>query len=680
MADKKFPEDLPEGQTGHESADKMLAAIRALIAGSNAASSNASSSIANEIENTEVKLLREKQKLLKEAQLQLKIEQQLGKVDQDKLLNSINELKELQLARRNSQGKMVYAVGDKELTQEQMSRLSPEEFKRFTDTAKQRAKSGVLEERDTFSIGDLAQAAMRGDIGGVARELTQKGRHQTILAEKIQEKGANAQRALESGWEKGEDGVYRHVAAGGMMTRMGAKVLPGLGKLVGRVPVVAAAIGAQQLFTRTNRLRNAGIEMGQITGGGLAEGVEATRQGIQTSLNPFDRIDRRTGIAISKGVRGAGLTGDLAGDYTDAIGGMVNDLGIEWSQALELAVDSTRKGNMSLGEFRAQMEDLDDTAKKSGSSVKGIVESLNNLQKEFYTRGGSTLQRLAQPIMTTFAESGRGTVIGHDAATRDRILNMNTAEMIGQMSGLSAGEIALPENMKKVLPRLRDFLMKVFNMWKEDNEVSAIGFDEWSQMQYTYNPIFQQMFPGGAADFIAGVKWANKNKTTDFEAKTKEKQNKNLQKSIKHDLKKPGFLDEVMFDLTKSGINPFKKKFWWGTDKNIKYDRVEKEAQVIQDIKNTLGGQGFTTQQQIELTKGLRDKRLQKGEKSSTNHEIEFAMALQEALANLNINIGMSPEARAFLEVQAGKEYRDYQSGTRSSHGLTRPAPRVGTK
>jgi hypothetical protein len=158
-----------------------------------------------------------------------------------------------------------------------------------------------------FRVGELIQNLMSGNFGGALAELMQPIGKEGGSIERAVEK-ANQQRAM----------------PGKMNTLKGG--LKGLGLSLLRPGVALGAIAAAD---QIKDMAQGQVRLGQITGGGLREGLAATGEGIRLAGNPFDMLDRRTAMEIVRGVRSKGFRGEMARALEDSVGKVFKDLGTD---------------------------------------------------------------------------------------------------------------------------------------------------------------------------------------------------------------------------------------------------------------------------------------------------------------------------------------------------------------
>ena len=158
-----------------------------------------------------------------------------------------------------------------------------------------------------FRVGELLGSLMSGNIGGAFQELMQP----------LGREGGGIERAMEKA-------AAQKDAPGMGNTISGALKLFGL-----RALSPGGILGGIALADQVKDAAQSQVRLGQITGGGLGEGLAATGESIRLAGNPFDMLDRRTAMEIVRGVRSKGFRGEMARALEDSVGTVFKDLGTD---------------------------------------------------------------------------------------------------------------------------------------------------------------------------------------------------------------------------------------------------------------------------------------------------------------------------------------------------------------
>jgi hypothetical protein len=268
--------------------------------------------------------------------------------------------------------------------------------------------------RKTFSPGEVLGALAQGNIGAAVGELLQQPDWRATR--RIMEQATRAGAAVE------------------------ASSIPGAGMLGRAIPGVAsymltpaAAYAAQRVFRQANAAQRqfqlegmaGGLQGTEAIGETLRGRIQAFQMG---GLNPFDIMTREIAREIARGVRSRGFRGEVAQAWTDSVGDVVSDLGINAGEALEAMNVAVDQLGMNAGEFREMMDSLDDVAKTTGDSVENVRRRTMDLAQALGTIGGTGAGAMAPVAIATIQGA-----IPRGTPARDQI-----AQAIGQRETLAA--------------------------------------------------------------------------------------------------------------------------------------------------------------------------------------------------------------------------------------------------
>ena len=218
-------------------------------------------------------------------------------------------------------------------------------------------------------------------------------------------------------------GVKSPEGVEGIMGHLGVKQL-GLGpiapllRILGGGSIIAGITrgleieGVKKAIDNVLGQRRELIQIGKLTGEGFGAGISAKVEAFKLGANPFDLITMKMAQEIAVGVRSKGFRGQIANAMADSVGQIVNTLGIDWKQALEITNDTVRMGttntkdaNKALQDLTADMMDFKNTSKETGNSVQTLTDMFEILNKEAVKQAGLPGQLAAKQLTTTLARS-----------------------------------------------------------------------------------------------------------------------------------------------------------------------------------------------------------------------------------------------------------------------------------
>lgn len=182
--------------------------------------------------------------------------------------------------------------------------------------------------------------------------------------------------------------------------------------------------------------------VGRMTGEGSGAGLATMFSGMKLGANPFDLISMQMAQEIVKGVRSKGFRGQIADAVAGSVGSIVNNLGINWEDALSTVDDTIRSGSNSLKEMNDKLASLTNlmdtfsiTAKNTQQSVQNIVDSFNQLRGPALAQGGQKGVQTAGVIAQAFPDLFKNISKDQLTALNNLMLDPQLNRMFALMGG-----------------------------------------------------------------------------------------------------------------------------------------------------------------------------------------------------------------------------------------------------
>lgn len=308
-----------------------------------------------------------------------------------------------------------------QLTDDERQKLTGLETALRTRLAARNVKEGDPHFRLSEVIGNLA----RGNIGGALGEATQSLPGTDRARARIENFGGSI---VDRSAARGGIGGLLGRGAGGLIGALGASLF-----------TPAAALVAQQAFTRGLAQRREVVQLGQVTGEGAGAGISARFRSFVQGINPFDIVSGRQAMEFQMAARQQGFRGRQADQVSNVLGDVVNKLGTDWKAALEGATVATREGGSTLGEFRQTLLDLRQTARDTGTSVQSLQEGLLEFSKAAIAQGAT--QQQATGRFSAAQQGLAGTVLSlPQGSARLQAWLSQSAGAIAMMAGIPIWE------------------------------------------------------------------------------------------------------------------------------------------------------------------------------------------------------------------------------------------------
>jgi hypothetical protein len=160
-----------------------------------------------------------------------------------------------------------------------------------------------------------------------------------------------------------------HVDVAGLSALVGAVGPAGIllgGAYEGWKKVIGPALAQRRELT----------QLGQVSGQGTGAGLSAKWEAMTMGANPFDMITGATAMAIVKGVREAGFSGQIAKQIDQGVKGTIEDLGISVDSSIKMISTAMRQGNESIKQITDEMKNFDSAANAAGESVQQFTDSV----------------------------------------------------------------------------------------------------------------------------------------------------------------------------------------------------------------------------------------------------------------------------------------------------------------
>lgn len=243
--------------------------------------------------------------------------------------------------------------------------------------------------------------------------------------------------------------------------------------LGGPLPYLFAA---QQGYQRVidpalNRYLRDPIAAGQITGEGWRAGMDERFDMFRMRLNPFDQIGAQAAQAIVRGTREAGLAPEVRDAFASSIANIVNDLGLDPAQAVQMGVQAYKEAGVSIEAFNAQMEDLDDVARIAGMNVNDLAQTVHDFALQAARVGGPQTYRTARAeIQAGMRQFGFTT---SEQMARYSAWRSSIQRQMAGMAGFISADAETPEAIAAASQVIEQKILNWFNGKPQ-------GYDDWA--------------------------------------------------------------------------------------------------------------------------------------------------------------------------------------------------------
>ena len=519
----------------------------------------------------------------------------------------------------------------------------PERQRIMQETAIQQ----VMEERRLgrdrrFRTKEFFGSLLRGDIGSALGEAMQ----QFDFGERFQTAGR------------------ARMAQGGLGSILGAGQA-GLGFLLRP----AGALAAIEAIRRVNRFQQETLQVGQITGEGRAAGLQARADIAQMAINPFDMLSRAQARQIVEGVRGQGFRGEFASAMSDAIGDVVQDLGTDVGQTLDIARTTIKTTGMSIEGFRNQMEDLDDTAKASGQSITNLTSALAQVQEDVAQFGGLQAVTATGPAVQELARQFRGTGFDperHAAA----FLTGEGRRQLGLRLGFRPDQIYGPQFSQNIIQYINTILFQLAS-------AKPRGWDWIAYVQLILqDPGLQQLFGNTPYNVIANMMkrvWRDTDEGRDPGAiqraggRARAREARQRTETVQ---------DRFRGQTEVGGVDRigqwFARAAGFETSGDLERSEIRgvEGGRFIRQLGQQMRDMGMPDETRVQILQGLRAVHHGSGDRE------EWRRAQQEALerftAEVKVNVGFTGQAQGYLNA-LNPAYRATLEGRGGSQGVRRP-------
>ena len=342
--------------------------------------------------------------------------------------------------------------------------MTPEQQKQYDDIRETLRRAvpiggrGVTgQDSEHFRITEVISNLARGNFGGAIGEMMQRFPSRSL--DRLNEA------AVRAGTR-----VTTSLGGGGMATATG-NLIP---RVVGLATTPAGVFGAFEAARYGLDFRRRAMEAGMITGEGPGAGLALRGSALLQGVNPFDIVSQRQAIEFQIAARQQGFRGRDADALSQIMGDVVNHLGTDWKQALELTVRATQEGGSTLKEFRNTLMDLRDTARETGTSVQSLQEGLNQWSQAVISAGGT--QRQATRGFNMFQQTFRNTFLGKPIGAQQ------LQQWMQQSSPILAMSQGIPIwNAMNMQPQQRARALDQFVTRINQQRPRGMGIQEWAR-------------------------------------------------------------------------------------------------------------------------------------------------------------------------------------------------------
>jgi hypothetical protein len=253
-----------------------------------------------------------------------------------------------------------------------------------------------------------------------------------------------------------------HIDTDALSGLMGGRAL---GLPIGRaLPAIGIAYeGWKRVIAPALAMRREATSMGQVSGQGTTAGISAKWEAMTMGANPFDMITGATAMAIVKGVREAGFSGEVAQQVDQGVKGTIEDLGISVDSSIKMVSTAMRQGGESIKQITGEMKNFDAAAKEAGDSVQQYTDNVQaNADILRATGAGSAATAQAAGLENAFTQKMGFPNGGKDVAAF--IGNQANAGILAAMSGtganpMTAGPQVFIQGWQQMTGRLIDQAM-----------------------------------------------------------------------------------------------------------------------------------------------------------------------------------------------------------------------------
>lgn len=404
--------------------------------------------------------------------------------------------------------------------------------------ADQQERGEKATKNTTASLKDVVTALASGNLQGAIGELFQTIPGTSGLRERLSARAARARvsefqpiygpvneaeslagkttlgnLSKDEAIARARPGTIGSLARAGIAGRTAALGL----EMTGGLLTPAAIYGAYRTFNAVNQQRQEEMRTGALTGEGAGVGLAAG--GINVPIfgriggeaysirgSAFDLVSSREAMEIVQGVRGAGIRGDSARNTEEAIAGMINDLGIGVQDAMNIAVPAIRDVGMTTGELSAQMQDLDKSARDSGSGIASLQKAIADLLPALAMES-THVAKQAVGAIEDFQREFEGLSVAKHPERFGKLFGPGKGrEALAILSGFSPFQVYDPAFADYFKTNFNKQLLQIAMMnWDVSRKQPLMSWQAFVHMVILPNPLYAQLFEGFAADDIAGM-------------------------------------------------------------------------------------------------------------------------------------------------------------------------------